>query len=116
VASSFHAASRVRTIRAEGHIFHIRPQACADAGSAAVTRPLEPDELRSQSAWKALLGTKVSLRYRLHDDESHPFSEAIGMVQSVALDDEGRAVLTVVNRRGEASSMALDDILAAKSL
>jgi hypothetical protein len=81
-----------------------------------MTRPLKPDELRSRSAWKALLGTKVSLRYRLQGDESHPFSEAIGMVQSVDRDDDGNSVLTVVNRRGEASSMALDDILAAKSL
>ena len=81
-----------------------------------MTRRLEPDELCSPSAWKALLGTKVSVRYRLHGDESHPFSEAIGMVQSVAVDDDGNSLLTVVNRRGEASSMALDDILAAKSL
>ena len=81
-----------------------------------MTRRLQPDELRSVSAWKALLGTKVSLRFRLHGDESHPFSEAIGMVQSVAVDDDGNSLLTVVNRRGEASSMALDDILAAKSL
>jgi hypothetical protein len=81
-----------------------------------VTHRLKPNELRSASAWKALLGTKVSLRYRLHGDESHPFSEAIGMVQSVDRDDDGNSILTVVNRRGEASSMALDDILAAKSL
>jgi hypothetical protein len=81
-----------------------------------VTRRLEPDELSSPSAWRALLGTKVSLRYRLHRDEAHPFSEAIGMVQSVAPNEDGTFVLTVVNRRGEASSMALDDILAAKSL
>jgi hypothetical protein len=81
-----------------------------------VTRRLEGDELSSPGAWKALLGTKVSIRYRLHGDESHPFSEAIGMVQSVALDNDGNAILTVVNRRGEASSMALDDILAAKSM
>ena len=37
------------------------------------------------------------------------------MVQSVSQNKDGSATLTVVNRRGEASSMALDDILAAKS-
>jgi hypothetical protein len=81
-----------------------------------MTRRLEPDELTSPSAWRALLGTKVSLRYRIHGDESHPFSEAIGMVQSVSQNEEGSAQLTVVNRRGETSSMALDDILAARAL
>lgn len=81
----------------------------------AVSRRLEAEELSSEKAWRSLLGTKVSLRYRLHG-ESHPFSEAIGMVQSVAPDDDGIVTLTVVNRRGEASSMALEDILAAKSL
>ena len=80
-----------------------------------MTRRLEPEELTSPSSWKTLLGTKVSLRYRIHDDRSHPFSEAIGMVQSVSQNEDGSATLTVVNRRGEASSMALDDILAAKS-
>jgi hypothetical protein len=63
-----------------------------------------------------LLGKKVSLRYRLRGDESHPFSEAIGMVQSVTTDDDGTIGLTVVNRRGETTTMAIDDILAAKAL
>jgi hypothetical protein len=81
-----------------------------------MTRRLEPDELTSPGAWKTLLGTKVSLRYRIHGDRSHPFSEAIGMVQSVVEESDGSATLTVVNRRGEAASMLIDDILAAKSL
>ena len=59
--------------------------------------------------FKQNLGRKVSLRYRLHGDPDHPFSEAIGMIQSVEAD-----VVEIVNRRGEVSSIAIGDILAAK--
>ncbi len=63
--------------------------------------------------WKAVLGRKVSIRYRLHDDPAHPFSEAIGMVQAVR-GEEGAERVEIVNRRGEVASVATDDILAAK--
>ncbi|MGH2787573.1 MAG: hypothetical protein ACRDJV_06640 [Actinomycetota bacterium] len=85
------------------------------AASGGGDSSLAPHELTSAEAWRALLGTKVSLRFRLHDDPSHPFSEAVGMVQSVRLGDDGTTRLTVVNRRGQVSSVALEDILAAKA-
>jgi hypothetical protein len=59
------------------------------------------------------LGRKVSLRYRLHDDPQHPFSEAIGVVSSVA-GDPGEQELTVLSRRGGATRVAVADVLAAK--
>jgi hypothetical protein len=79
-----------------------------------VTRQLETDELASPEVWRGMLGTKVSLRYRIHDDPAHPFSEAIGFVQSVVTNDADET-LTIVNRRGRESKMALADILAAKA-
>lgn len=72
-------------------------------------RRLEEHELHDEAAWRALLGAKVSLRYRIEGDSSHPFSEAIGVVQSVA----GGAA-TIVGRRGNTSRVPLADILAGK--
>ena len=55
------------------------------------------------------MGRKVSLRYRLHDDPEHPFSEAIGVVMSVGEDD-----LQIVGKRGEVVSIPIGDIEASK--
>ncbi|HVL65434.1 MAG TPA: hypothetical protein VM573_09735 [Actinomycetota bacterium] len=69
------------------------------------------EELSDEAAWRALLGSRVTLRFRLGGDPAHPFSEAIGVVRSVG---EGRAV--VVDRRGKPTEVPLADILAAKVL
>jgi ribosome maturation factor RimP len=66
--------------------------------------------------WRKLLGRKVSLRARNPGSDGHPFTEAIGMVQSVAADDQGFESVVVVNRRGEARSIRIDDVLVAKIL
>ena len=68
---------------------------------------------RAPEVWRRYLGRKVSLRYRLHGDAEHPFSEAIGMVASVR-DEAGRAEIDVVNRRGVASTVPLHDVMVAK--
>jgi uncharacterized protein (DUF302 family) len=49
--------------------------------------------------WSGHLGRKVSVRYRLHGDPVHPFSEAVGVVASVATDG-GAEVVTIIDRRG----------------
>jgi ribosome maturation factor RimP len=72
--------------------------------NAAASSSLSIDEFKQN------LGRKVSIRYCLHDDPAHPFSEAIGMIQSVSADD----VIEIVNRRGEVASVPIDDIEAAK--
>lgn len=59
--------------------------------------------------WKPLLGRKVSIRYRLHNDPEHPFSEAIGIVQSV----HGQRI-EITNRRGQIAAIDTSDVLAAK--
>ena len=63
--------------------------------------------------WHAHLGRKVSIRYRLRDDPTHPFSEAIGVVQAVR-DTNGSEQIEILSRRGEVATVATDDILAAK--
>ena len=56
----------------------------------------------------------MSLRYRTHDDPEHPFSEAIGVVQSV--DGSGDATrISIVNRRGSVTEVPIVDIEAAKA-
>ena len=72
-------------------------------------------EPRSVAYWRARLGRKVSLRFKLHGDPAHPFSEAIGMVAST--EGEGsEARVSVVNRRGETATFAVSDVIAAKDL
>ena len=53
------------------------------------------------------------MRYRLRDDPEHPFSEAIGFVQSVEVEDS-EPVVSIVNKRGETVRIVLEDIEAAK--
>ncbi|HYI43965.1 MAG TPA: hypothetical protein VE174_00690 [Actinomycetota bacterium] len=50
----------------------------------------------------------------MHTDPAHPFSEAVGMIQSVTSDAEGIDSVTIVNRRGEVSSVPVNDIVAGK--
>jgi hypothetical protein len=63
--------------------------------------------------WKQRLGRKVSVRFRIHDDPEHPFSEAIGVVSSVA-DAGGNEVVTIVDRRGGVTEIPAPDLLASK--
>jgi hypothetical protein len=63
--------------------------------------------------WRERLGRKVSVRYRLHGDPEHPFSEAIGVVASVTRIG-GTDTVTIVNRRGITIEIPAPDLLAAK--
>ena len=65
-------------------------------------------------SWKPFLGRKVSIRFRLHDDAGHRFSEAIGVVMKVADSERGERV-TLVTKRGETVEVSSDDVLAAKA-
>ena len=63
--------------------------------------------------WKPLLGRKVSIRYRLHEDPEHPFSEAIGVVMTVEGPERAERV-SILTKRGETIVVSVQDILAAK--
>ena len=64
--------------------------------------------------WKDLLGKKVSIRFRLHGDPQHSFSEAIGVV--MAIDPSERADrITILTRRGEEVVVDASDVLARKT-
>lgn len=64
--------------------------------------------------WRSLLGRKVSIRYRLHDDPDVAMSEAIGVVASVTEDDSGAPRVAILNRKGEVREVPVVDILAGK--
>ena len=64
--------------------------------------------------WKPLLGKKVSIRYRLHDDPQHRFSEAIGVVMAVEDSERGERV-TIMTRRGGEVVVHGEDVLASKT-
>ena len=60
------------------------------------------------------LGRKISVRYRLHGDPAHPFSEAIGMIQNVRSTTDAGDVVEIVNRRGAVATVPVRDITAFK--
>ena len=53
------------------------------------------------------------MRYRLRDDSEHPFSEALGTLQSVTPGESG-VQISLVNRRGEVLTLDLNDVETAK--
>ena len=54
------------------------------------------------------------MRLRNSGDPTHPFTEAVGVIQSVERDEDGAFRLKLITRRGEARAAAIVDILAAK--
>lgn len=64
--------------------------------------------------WKELLGKKVSIRFRLHGDAQHPFSEAIGVVMAID-PSEGDDRVTILTKRGEEVVVDASDVLARKT-
>jgi hypothetical protein len=77
-------------------------------------RRLGPPELNDPNVWRRQIGRKTSMRLRHHGDPAHPFTEAIGVVQSVDADRDGTVRLKLITRRGELKTTAIADILAAK--
>ena len=69
----------------------------------------------TQDDWRALLGRKVSIRFKVLNDPEHPFSEAIGVVMAVKPDETGRPTVSIVNRHGDTVAVAIDDVLAGKA-
>ncbi|MEA2507281.1 MAG: hypothetical protein QOH48_1899 [Actinomycetota bacterium] len=63
--------------------------------------------------WSDRLGRKVSVRFRIHGDPDHPFSEAVGVVASVS-SEGGSEIVTIINRRGGAITIPAPDLLAVK--
>ncbi len=65
-------------------------------------------DLPTPDEWRRLLGRKVSIRFSLHGDPDHRFSEASGVL--MAVDDR----LTILKKSGDRVEVAIDDVVAAK--
>jgi hypothetical protein len=63
--------------------------------------------------WSDRLGRKVSVRYRIHGDPEHPFSEAVGVVASVTGSGD-HEVVTLIDKRGASIAIPAPDLLAVK--
>jgi hypothetical protein len=72
-----------------------------------------PSPGQSAAGWTDRLGRKVSLRYRLHGDPAHPFSEAVGVVASISLEAPAE-IVTIIDRRGRPVEIPVSDVLAVK--
>ena len=59
-----------------------------------------------------MLGRKISIRFRLHDDAA-PFSEAVGVISAVT-DSAGAERIEVMKRSGDVVSVDVPDIVAMK--
>jgi len=57
------------------------------------------------------LGEKLSILYRIEGDPEHPFSEVVGLLQRVDVDDGGRRVLHVCRRNGSVVAVAEPDVI-----
>jgi hypothetical protein len=94
-----------------------RPKSAANSRvpfEADAVRRLDPSELNDPSLWRGQIGRKASMRLRNPGDPTHPFTEAVGVVQSVERYEDGAFRLKLITRRGEARWAAIVDILAAK--
>ena len=74
----------------------------------------EANSLPSTEEWGKNLGRKISIRFKLHDDPAHGFSEAIGVVQSVRPNASGVVELGILTRHGDTRYVPVEDVLAAK--
>jgi hypothetical protein len=82
------------------------------AGSNA-PGPHKPSPGEPAAGWTDRLGRKVSLRYRLHGDPAHPFSDAVGVVASLRLEGPSE-IVTIIDRRGRSVEVPVPDVLAVK--
>jgi PDZ domain-containing secreted protein len=69
----------------------------------------------TEEVWRSLLGRKVSIRYRLRDDPEHDVSEVIGIVMSIKSDETDGIEISIVDKRGEITKVAIDDVMAGKA-
>lgn len=77
------------------------------------TEPFE--RLDSTTDFKQHLGRKVTLRYRVHDDAAHPFSEAIGVVMLVETESGGPNVV-ILTKKSKRRVVPIDDVITGKVL
>jgi hypothetical protein len=60
-----------------------------------------------------LLGSRLSILYRIEGDSEHPFSEAVGVLQKVDEVPSG-VILEILKKGGAVTRIAKNDIVTLK--
>jgi hypothetical protein len=60
------------------------------------------------------LGEKLSILFRIEGDPEHPYSEVVGLLQRVAVNQAGSRTLAVCRRDGSVVEVAEADVLRLK--
>jgi len=63
---------------------------------------------------KRRLGEKLSILFRIEGDPDHPYSEVVGVLQAVAVNEAGARTLAVCRRDGSVVEVAEADVLRLK--
>ena len=64
--------------------------------------------------FKRRLGEKLSILFRIEGDPDHPYSEVVGLLQRVAVDQAGARTLAVCRRDGSVVEVAEADVIRMK--
>jgi len=57
------------------------------------------------------LGEKLSILFRIEGDPEHPYSEVVGLLQRVTVDEAGARTLAVCRRDGSVVEVAEADVI-----
>ena len=60
------------------------------------------------------LGEKLSILFRIEGDPEHPYSEVVGLLQRVTVDETGARTLAVCRRDGSVVEVAEADVIRLK--
>jgi hypothetical protein len=60
------------------------------------------------------LGEKLSILFRIEGDPEHPYSEVVGLLQRVTVDEAGARTLAVCRRDGSVVEVAEADVVRLK--
>jgi len=69
---------------------------------------------RSDPDLRRRLGEKLSILFRIEGDLDHPYSEVVGLLQRVAVNDAGARTLAVCRRDGSVVEVAEADVIRLK--
>jgi len=74
----------------------------------------DPSQPRDEPDLKGRLGEKVSILFRIEGDPDHPYSEVVGLLQRVAVNELGARTLAVCRRDGSVVEVAETDVIRLK--
>lgn len=78
------------------------------AANSDPARPLD------DAGFQRRLGEKISILFRIEGDPDHPYSEVVGLLQRVAVNESGARTLAVCRRDGSVVEVAETDVIRLK--